>query len=143
MRRMLMTLALLLLFPLTARGEWYIRVVGGADSPAAQAEKLRVRDAVLSLCPVSPEGLPEALSDIRKAVEAICPGEVTLRPWAPAGAPARPTLYITLGEGQGHNWWGVLYPDALQMAAEAEETEGEEIVFIWPWWEWLRALFNF
>ena len=54
---------------------------------------------------------------------------------------ALPTVYITLGEGKGHNWWGVLYEDALLWARadEGEEKDGE-VVFLWPIWEWLCRL---
>ena len=137
-------LALLTGWPVSSPA-WYMRVIGRDDSPAAQAEKLRVRDAALSACPDNALGLPFALPAIRREAENAAPCDVTLRLWAPAGEEkARPTLYITVGAGQGHNWWGVLYDGALRMA-QAEETEEEpardaEPEFIWPLWEWLLGL---
>ena len=132
-----------LLLAWAPQGDWYIRVVARNDGAAARTEKLRVRDAALACCPASPEQLPPALPAIRSAVERIAPdAAVTLRSWAPPGRPARPTLYIALGAARGHNWWGLLYEDAARMAAEGE-TDGGEITFVWPWWEWLRGLLGF
>ena len=57
-------------------------------------------------------------------------------------ASAAPALYGPIQAGQGRNWWGVLYGDALLLvrAEEGEELQAEEEtdpVFIWPLWEWL------
>ena len=67
---------------------------------------------------------------------------MTVRPWAPEGKAQRPTLYVTLGEGQGRNWWGVLYEDALNLAAE-EGTDDPEVVFVWPVVDWVLAVLGF
>ena len=132
-----------------AKGEeaWYLRVIGRDDTPAAQAEKLRVRDEVLSLCPRQASQLEESLPAIRQAAERTAPCRVEVRLWRPhAGVPAAPTVYITIGEGRGRNWWGVLYEDALLLARAEEETaeEAEEgtVTFVWPWWAWVCRLFG-
>ena len=126
---------------------WYVRVVAQSDAPAAQTEKIRVRDAVLRACPESPQALPGALPRILASAGDIAPdAAVTVRPWAPAGWPARPTLYVSLGEGAGRNWWGVLYEDAVFLAAEegeAENAETAEIVWTWPVVDWLLSLLGF
>ena len=137
--------ALWLLFsvPGKAAERWYIRVVAENDTPAAQAEKIRVRDAALAACPPEPGGLWEGLDAVRRAAEKAAPCRVEIRPWAPAaGMLPGPTLYITLGAGEGHNWWGILYEDALLMACPGEETEirEERVEFVWPLWQWLCAL---
>ena len=127
-----------------ARGEgtWYLRVIAKDDSPKAQEEKLQVRDAAWAACPPCLDELPEALDRIRKAAEEIAPCTVEIREWTPGdGMPAAPTLYITIGEGKGHNWWGVLYRDAVRLA-RAEGEDAGAVSFIWPVWEWLLRLFG-
>ena len=124
-----------------AEDTWYLRVIARDDSTAAQAEKLRVRDAVLFLCPERAQDLAAALPDIHAAVQAIAPCAMEIRSWTPDAArvPAAPTLYVTVGAGQGHNWWGLLYEDSLLMAqAEADDTE--EITFVWPIVTWFLRL---
>lgn len=142
-RWMLAGVAALLLcgaaMPARGEGTVYIRVVGRDDTAAGQAEKLRVRDAVLPLCPESPEALLGALPLIAREAGAAC--RVELRPWRPDPAMDwAPTLYITVGEGRGHNWWGVLYGDSLAMARAEEGDAGGPVEFVWPVWAWLRAL---
>jgi len=104
---------------------------------------MAVRNAVMAACPGDAALLPAALPRIRAAVLRIAPGTADIRPWAPEGRAARPTLYVTLGEGKGHNWWGVLYDGALGMAGAEQEADTEEVVFVWPWWDWLMHLLGF
>ena len=80
--RVLFCLIASVLLSLSPGERWHVRVVARNNSPAAQTEKIRVRDAVLRACPEKLQALPAAL---------------TVRPWAPAGHPARPTLYVSLG----------------------------------------------
>lgn len=126
---------------------WYLRVIGRNDTAAAQEEKLRVRDAVWAVCPDEPAMLTEALPAIRQAAESVASCQIELRFWSPGdGWETQPTLYITVGEGQGHNWWGVLYDGALHMAqaknTEKPEDTDDEVEFVWPLWEWLLRLFG-
>ena len=132
-----------------ARGEaLYLRVVGRDDSPAAQMEKLRVRNAALSVLPT--EGIaPWALVPVvRDAVAPVADCRVEARRWSPGrGAPPAPTLLVTVGQGAGHHWWGVLYPDARRWAQVEDDTSDEEndsapVVFLWPFWDWLCRLFS-
>ncbi|MCR4885418.1 MAG: hypothetical protein K5919_00695, partial [Clostridiales bacterium] len=66
MRAVLCLIASVLL-SLSPGERWYVRVVARSDAPAAQAEKIRVRDAVLRACPERPEALPAALPRILAA----------------------------------------------------------------------------
>lgn len=145
--RVLFCLIASVLLSLSPGERWYVRVVARSDAPAAQTEKIRVRDAVLRACPEKLQALPTALPRILAAAGDIAPdAAVTVRPWAPAGHPARPTLYVSLGEGAGRNWWGVLYEDAVFLAAEegeAENAETAEIVWTWPVVDWLLSLLGF
>ncbi len=128
-----------------ARGEdMYIRVVGRDDTMAGQTEKLLVRNAALSQCPADPAALTSALPRIAKAAGQITPCRVDLRPWRPDAAhPPLPTLYVTVGPGAGHNWWGVLYADSLSLAqADDGGGDGDGVSFLWPLWDWLRGVFG-
>ena len=130
-----------LLFCAAARGraeeKWYMRVIARDDGAAAQAEKLRVRDAALSALPGRAEEIPARLFEIERAAKRIAPCAVEIRLWTPdEKTPPAPTVYITVGSGRGRNWWGVLYEDALSWAALDEaEARGEEPVFVWPLWQ--------
>ena len=71
----------------------------------------------------------------------------TLRCWQPPGERAGLTVYVELGPATGHNWWGVLYPEALKLCAIeepsakpiADETDAP-VVFSWPVLRWLAGL---
>ncbi len=131
----------------------YLRVIARDDSPSAQAEKLMVRDAVTVACPISCADPADLLPLARSVVLSLADGKAEIRIWSPGGgAPPAPTLYITLGPGNGRNWWGVLYQDALLWARAEEETEesspcpeeeghGEDgVEFVWPILTWLLRL---
>ena len=121
---------------------WYLRVIGRDDTRAGQEEKMRVRNAVLAACPEDGGKLSACLSKIKKAARSAAPCEVEIRLWAPGPMyPAAPTLYVTVGAGRGHNWWGVLYEDAVLFAKADEGDETDEpgtVHFVWPLWETLR-----
>ncbi len=144
MRRFLSLLLccfLILLGSAGAEDAMYIRVVGADNSPAAQATKLQVRDAVLRLCPDNPDALDAALPALLDAACQIAPCTLAVRDWTPEeNMPALPTVYIVVGAGTGHNWWGVLYGDALKMTGEDIGTD--EITFVWPLWDWFLSLFG-
>ena len=123
---------------------WYYRVIARNDSAEAQEEKLRVRDAVLEACPACAAELPFSLYKIRNAAESVAPCRVEIVAWSPdESEPPALTLFITIGEGRGHNCWGVLYADARLMAkAEDIPGEPERVEFVWPIWSWILSLFG-
>lgn len=135
-----------------------LHVVADSDAPEAQALKLEVRDAVLETartilkdCPdartaytLLNEHLEELEDSARKrAREEGFSGEVTAamgtfdfpdriygKTLVPAGAYR--ALRVTLGSGQGANWWCVLYPT---MCFDGEEPCRSVIVdWIRSWW---------
>ena len=123
-----------------------LHVVASSDSEADQEAKLRVRDAVLAELSPKLAGISdpsEAESVIRDELPAIqraarqslqqsgkfYPATAALR-WErypkrdydgfslPAGSYV--SLRVTLGAGQGHNWWCVVFPPLCMTAAEDE-----------------------
>ena len=122
-----------------------LHVVAEDDSEAAQALKLEARDAVLAAArPLladcdSPQlayaRLTASLDDLEDAARAClvahgCDAEVTAQTglfafpdceYAGLTVPAGDyrALRVTIGAGQGHNWWCVLYP-TLCMTGEGE-----------------------
>ena len=127
-----------------AEERWYYRVIAKNDTMEAQQEKTRVRDAALAACPKNGEELADSLDSIKKAAESIAPCRVEIKAWSPdEKTPLAPTLYITVGAGQGHNCWGVLYPDSLEMAKAGDiPEEPERVEFVWPIWSWILSLFG-
>lgn len=125
-----------------------LHVVANSDSEADQAQKLRVRDAVLQTvgdltadCQSADEArsvISESLEQIEAAAEeTLCregcdrPVRATLgiEPFAtryydtftlPAGQ--YPALRVTIGEGRGRNWWCVVFP-SLCVAATSDTVE--------------------
>lgn len=110
-----------------------LRIVANSDAAADQAAKRAVRDAVLrAVVPAVREArtaaesraaLERLLPAVQAAAQAAAPPGVPVRAtlgpdwfparrlgflWFPAGS--YETLRITLGAGQGHNWWTVLFP---------------------------------
>lgn len=137
---------LLTCFPLHGEEAIYdsmirLHVVAASDSPADQAQKLAVRDAILG-------GLSDSLSDAedyetaREAIAAVLPAvkviaeQTAQRPVTvmlgvenyptrqyegfslPAGAYT--SLRVILGEGEGQNWWCVLFPRLCTEYATAD-----------------------
>lgn len=129
----------------TQREERVIRlhVIAADDTQAEQAVKLRVRDAVLDCLGERLDGtesaaetrarLSECLEDVALAAYAAGGGRsVTVRLGRTAyGARALgegvlpagsyESLRVILGEGAGHNWWGILYPQLCLPAAQGEQ----------------------
>ena len=119
-----------------------LHVLAVSDEPEEQAVKLRVRDAVLAcLAPRLRDAadaesagaiLENALEDIRAAAESAAGGRavrVTLgreryptREYAGFALPAGSyrSLRVVLGEGQGHNWWCVVFPPVCLNAVQRE-----------------------
>ena len=127
-----------------------LRVVAESDSGADQADKLLVRDAVLrslrpliadcgsleearavtaAALPLLAEAAGEALGDralplVLRLGQEDCP----LRPYEDFTLPAGQyeTLTVTLGSGEGHNWWCVVFPPLCLAAAGDTGEEGED-----------------
>ena len=119
-----------------------LHVLAVSDEAGEQAVKLRVRDAVLRCVAPLLEGVTDAedaaavlaqsLEAIRAAAESAAEGRlvtVTLgeeryptRDYAGFALPAGRyrSLRVVLGEGQGHNWWCVVFPPLCLAAAEKE-----------------------
>ena len=126
-------------------------VIAVSDDEYEQQLKLRVRDAVLEY--ISPkleeaesssqarEILTAELDNIRETAQAVSEGRgvtVTLTRenyptksyegfTLPAGE--YDSLRVILGEGQGHNWWCIVFPPICLSAAQADTVEeqlGEE-----------------
>ena len=123
---------------------WYYRVIARNDAAEAQEEKIRVRDAVLSVCPETAKELPAAFPKIKETAESLVSCRMEIKTWSPdTETPPACTVYITIGEGRGRNCWGVLYADSLLMAkAEEDPEEPERVEFVWPFWNWLLSLFG-
>lgn len=142
-----------------------LHVIAVSDEAKEQEIKLRVRDSVLAYLEPRLEGADDAaearelisaeLDGIKAAAETAAEGRevsVTLsREYYPTrdyGSFALPagsyeSLRVVLGEGEGHNWWCVVFPPLCLSAAEAENAletlggdsaqllsgEGEGVVF--------------
>ncbi len=146
----LITLCFLLLSGLWAEGRQVsiagslvrLHVLAVSDAPEEQELKLRVRDAVLSLLAPKLAGVQsadeagEVLTDSLPLIQAAAqeaaegrPVRVSLgeeryptRDYADFSLPAGRyrSLRVVLGEGQGHNWWCVVFPPVCLAAAEKE-----------------------
>lgn len=128
MRRFLMFVCVFLLCLPAANAERYLRVVAKDNGPEAQRDKMMVRNLLLLLGPAKAEKLESIRPDCRVERKIWQPDEKT---------PPAETVHITIGPGAGKNWWGVLYGDAVNWAAEG--TGERHLSF--PFLEWLRALF--
>ena len=142
-----------------------LHVIAVSDEAEEQEIKLRVRDSVLAYLEPRLEGADDAaearelisaeLDGIKAAAETAAEGRevsVTLsREYYPTrdyGSFALPagsyeSLRVVLGEGEGHNWWCVVFPPLCLSAAETESAletlggdsaqllsgEGEGVVF--------------
>lgn len=134
-----------------------LHIIANSDSEADQALKLKVRDRVLEVTgelfaeasgKTEAEALAEiSLDDIKAAAEEVVAAEGKEYPVAveitkmwfetrsyegftlPAGD--YDAVRIILGEGEGANWWCVMYPQLCIPGAEgAEEKYGENADFI-------------
>ena len=123
-----------------------LHVVANSDSEEDQEVKLRVRDAVLKSIGSAMEQagnaenaeayLRENLSKIEEAANqtlealgcqelasvTLCKEEFTKRIYDTFTLPAGlyKSLRITIGEGKGHNWWCVVYPQLCVPASSGE-----------------------
>ena len=124
-----------------------LHVVAASDSREDQRVKLLVRDAVLKeLEGIPREKLESALPQLKAAADqtlreagVLDTAAVSFRRECfetrqtesytlPAGA--YQTLRLTIGAGQGHNWWGVVFPRLCYgESEEAWSGSGKEIRF--------------
>ena len=146
--------------PARAATSDYVRlhVIASDDTPAAQALKLEVRDAVLSRARALLEGVGDAetawaivndnLDGLESAARAVCADAVCklgvypfpTRVYGGAVVPAGNyrALRVIIGEGKGHNWWCVLYPSMCY--PEAWQSDGGALHS--TLWRWLTSLFG-
>lgn len=124
-----------------------LHVIADSDEAEEQAIKLRVRDAVLAYLEPKLEDAPTSaaareiisgeLDGIASAAESASEGRAVsvslgeeYYPTRDYGTFALPagryeSLRVTLGSGQGHNWWCVVFPPLCLSAAEAEDAFSE------------------
>ena len=140
-----------------------LHVVAADDSPQAQALKLMLRDVCLrcaEVCLSDAEDADEAyrrlenhLADfetacIARARELGYEGEIRAetgsfdfpdRIYGAVKVPAGEyrALRVTIGAGEGHNWWCVLYP-SLCVLDEADAASADAPSYSRVW-NWLRA----
>ena len=158
-----------------------LHVVAVSDEEEEQAIKLRVRDAVLDyLSPLLEEAddageakaiMEENLRGLALAAQSAAEGRPLSVSLRREGFPTRTyegfslpageydSLRVVLGEGQGHNWWCVVFPPLCLTAAQAEqlqqvmnedevklitEAEGYELRFkiVELWGELMQRLHN-
>ncbi len=120
-----------------------LHVIAASDEDYEQALKLRVRDEVLSYLTPKLEGITDSesaqalikseLPNIKSAAENAAEGrkiQVTLseeyyptREYESFSLPAGKyrSLRVIIGEGEGHNWWCVVFPPLCISAAEQEK----------------------
>lgn len=90
------------------KGETRLRILANSDSPEDQVTKNRVRDAILSLKQTN-VCMPEMLA----IAQLIDPTARASRGMYHFGGYASDAVIITLGAGEGHNWWGILFPTSV------------------------------
>ena len=118
-----------------------LHVIAVDDSESEQALKLRVRDAVLAYLEPKLDGAADAdeaagtlaseLEGIRAAAESASEGRgvavalgqerYPLRQYGDFALPAGEyrSLRVTIGEGEGRNWWCVVFPPLCLRSAES------------------------
>ena len=159
-----------------------LHVIAVDDSGQEQALKMQVQQVVCALveplladCRDAGEAaaaLEASLGDIRCAAEKAAGGRRVQVDFSPQYYGVREaegirlpageyqSLRVTIGEGAGHNWWGVIFPelsldsasgyeDAVKLLGEdnvkliTQQGEGIEIRFrLLEWWTKLKALLS-
>ena len=131
-----------------------LHVVAASDSEADQAEKLRVRDAVLAVLEPKLAGVEDmaqvrriilaARPALKQAAQAVTEQSVRItfgeehyptRHYTDFSLPAGKytSLRVILGPGEGHNWWCVVFPPLCMEGAltpEAVQTLSEDDVHL-------------
>ncbi len=144
---------LLSCFPLSGEEAIYdnmirLHVIARSDSAEDQAEKLRVRDAILACLGEAMEestdfdtaraAVTEMIPSIEEAARAVTGAPVTVtlgketypvRQYEGFTLPAGEytSLLVILGEGDGQNWWCVLFPN-LCTARATKDTFYEDFI---------------
>ena len=103
-----------------------LHVVAASDEAAEQELKLRVRDSVLAYLEPRLQGTQsaaEAAAEGREAAVTLGREYYPTRDYGSFALPAGryESLRVVLGEGEGHNWWCVVFPPLCLSAAEAQE----------------------
>ena len=147
-----------------------LHVIANSDSEEDQAAKLAVRDAILDAvredftASDKKEAMTELMArggELRKAAEDVLrergldygvelmAGEFDFpdRDYGNAFYPAGryDALRIVLGEGEGHNWWCVMFPPLCLVetqTATAEFNQNGTLVFRSAVWEFLKEVFG-
>lgn len=127
-----------------------LHVIAESDEESEQELKARVRDSVLEcLRPLTQSAgdaanaerlIEENLESIEKAALSASEGREVRVEFSPESYPARYTgtyalpageynsLRVIIGEGAGHNWWGIIFPylvsDSVEEASEAVKILG-------------------
>ena len=168
LKRRIMLLFALCLLPACAMAEIpdcvRLHVIAADDTPQAQALKLKVRDAVLvcarPLLEDAPDadaawGIVQAQSGVLLSAASECArangydGPVTCqtgvfpfpdRQYGGVTVPAGDyrALRVVIGEGQGRNWWCVLFPSLCY----PEGFDPDHPAFHSTLLNWLRGLFG-
>ena len=122
-----------------------LHVLAVDDSEEEQALKLRVRDAVLAYLEPELDGISdsktakslvaERLEEIAEAASAAAEGRTVTVSLGEESYPLRryesfvlpagsyESLRVVLGDGEGHNWWCVVFPPICLSAADAERVK--------------------
>ena len=120
-----------------------LHVIAASDSEYEQALKLRVRDSVLECLTPLIEGAEDAseaketisgpLPEVLAAAESAAEGRGVTVELSREAYPTREyravtlpagiydSLRVTIGEGEGRNWWCVVFPPLCATAAEYDE----------------------
>lgn len=127
-----------------------LHVVGASNSDHDQSIKLKVRDAVLEALEPMMEGITDAqqaksyirthlpqieqaanyalaqLGETKRAVVSFMKEEFPLREYDSFTLPSGiyDSLRIVIGEGEGRNWWCVVFPKMCYSAAVKDVTAG-------------------
>lgn len=140
-----------------------VHVVAADDTAAMQALKLPVRDAVRARYAELADARASMLTEARRLLPSLTEaaalaaqnagfdGPVSVRVetrrfgarvlsglCVPAGE--YPALMIRLGNATGHNWWGLIDPEAALRAAAIDQSDGSKMRFDWSWEGFLSAL---
>lgn len=159
----MLAMCLILMLMTSARGDtpynegfFRLHVLANSDSRSDQAAKLKARDAILDGAKIWLEGcrsaeeaaerMKEHLADVEAVTSqaAACPANAETGVFAfpdrmygstlvPAGDYL--ALRVMLGEGQGQNWWCVLYPDMCMPQGVDTQWRWKRILAQWCIWK--------
>ena len=105
-----------------------LHVIAVSDDDTEQAVKLQVRDAVLAylepqLADVTDIGAAQTAAGERPVRVSLGAEHYPTRDYGTFALPAGvyTSLRVTLGAGEGHNWWCVIFPPLCAQAAGLSE----------------------